>query len=481
MTVPPCRGQTSLRQQKENAGTQGTALAGEGIRCGSRETIRLKVLVINKFLFPNGGSETYIFRLGEELLRQGYEVQYFGMEHEGRVVGNRAESYTEPMDFHRGTWQKLVYPFRIIYSEEARRKLRVVLEDFQPDVVHLNNINFQLTPSVIDETREFEEKHRELYADRDRHLAIFYTAHDSQWVCPGHLLRIPSTGALCMECSWGDFRHCTTNRCIHNSRLRSFLGTREAEFYKKRGTYAQVDRILCPSRFMERVLSHDPVLRERTVTMRNFLDMPGKTGSTGGTPDAAGAVGTACATGSNILPEPGYVFYFGRYSEEKGIGTMMKAVRALPDIPFVFAGSGPLEAEVTGANVTRLGFLTGEPLAEAIRGARFVVFPSECYENCPFSVMEAQGLGRPVLASDLGGIPELICTDALHGRDTGRLFRGMDEEDLTDKIRELWEDPAAVEAMASHCREWTQGSFDTLARYTERLVTQYRAICRRDR
>ena len=74
----------------------------------------MKILMVNKFLYPNGGSETYIFKLGEQLVKEGHEVQYFGMEHEGRVVGNRVESYTSKMDFHTGKLQKLLYPFKLI-------------------------------------------------------------------------------------------------------------------------------------------------------------------------------------------------------------------------------------------------------------------------------------------------------------------------------------------------------------------------------
>ena len=118
--------------------------------------------MVNKFLYPNGGSETYIFRLGEELTRLGNEVQYFGMEHEGRIVGNRAGCYTSDMDFHGGGLQKLVYPFKIIYSVEARRKIRRVLEDFQPDVVHLNNFNFQLTPSILYEINRYSRKRKKI-------------------------------------------------------------------------------------------------------------------------------------------------------------------------------------------------------------------------------------------------------------------------------------------------------------------------------
>lgn len=82
----------------------------------------MKILLVNKFLHPNGGSETYIFGLGKTLRKMGHEVQYFGMEHEGRVVGNRVESYTSDMDFHAGGLAKLLYPFKIIYSVEARKK-----------------------------------------------------------------------------------------------------------------------------------------------------------------------------------------------------------------------------------------------------------------------------------------------------------------------------------------------------------------------
>ena len=110
----------------------------------------MKILLINKFLYPNGGSETYIFKLGEYLMTCGHEVQYFGMEHAGRIVGNKVEAYTSDMDFHGGSkLKKLTYPIKTIYSAEARKKLRLVLNDFKPDICHLNNFNYQLTPSII--------------------------------------------------------------------------------------------------------------------------------------------------------------------------------------------------------------------------------------------------------------------------------------------------------------------------------------------
>lgn len=417
----------------------------------------MKILIVNKFLYRNGGSETYIFQLGEELQKRGHDVQYFGMEHEGRIVGNRIGCYTSDMDFHTGKLQKLLYPFKIIYSFEAKRKMGRVLRDMNPDVVHLNNINFQLTPSVIYAVRAYEKR-------TGRKVRLVYTAHDYQWVCPNHMMRIPATGKICFACRGGYFGMCAKNRCIHNSRVKSLLGTIEAKFYMWRRTYELVDAIICPSEFMKRQLDSNPLLEEKTVMMRNFVERPvdvnaervdaGASGSAKG--KQPGGTGTGAQTKD-------YVLYFGRFSEEKGIGTLLAACEALPDILFVFAGTGPMEEQVSKVkNVENRGFVTGEALYRLIAGARFSVYPSEWYENCPFSVMESQMYGTPVLVSDLGGAPELVQA----GR-TGELFRGGDVEELTVHIRELWEQPEVCLAYRENCKEI---KFDTIGEYCDKIV-----------
>ena len=150
----------------------------------------MKVLMINKFLYPNGGSETYIFKIGECLEKNGHEVQYFGMEHSGRCVGNRVNAYTSDMDFHGGSiFSKLTYPIKTIYSSEARKQIRKVLDDFKPDICHINNFNYQLTPSIILEIRKW-----------NKNCSIIFTAHDYQLVCPNHMLNNPNTHENCEKC-----------------------------------------------------------------------------------------------------------------------------------------------------------------------------------------------------------------------------------------------------------------------------------------
>lgn len=400
----------------------------------------MNVLMINKFLHPNGGSETYIFKLGDCLKQMGHQVEYFGMEHEGRCVGNRVNAYTADMDFHGGSkLGKLLYPVKTIYSREARKKLRLVLEDFQPDVCHLNNFNYQLTPSIILEIRRWSKK-------TGHPCKILYTAHDLQLVCPNHLCVNPVSGELCQKCLGGHFSNCFKGKCIHGSTMKSAVGMAEAMFWKWKGTYKQIDRIICCSEFMKKMLDTNPVFRDKTVALHNFID----------------------ETPWQEPKKEDYVLYFGRFSKEKGVASLLQVCRELPDIPFVFAGSGPLEEEVNAvANIRNVGFQSGEALQDLIRNARFTLCPSECYENCPFTVMESQQLGTAVLGADIGGIPELIDDGK-----TGRLFPAGDRQALKEAVASLWADRTATDTYSQNCRNV---HFDTAAGYCEKLLKLYQS------
>lgn len=398
----------------------------------------MKILMINKFLYPNGGSETYIFKLGDALKAHGHEVQYFGMEHEGRCVGNAVDSYTSDMDFHGGSkLSKLTYPIKTIYSSEAQKKIRLVLDDFKPDVCHLNNFNYQLTPSIILEIRKWEKesKHK---------VKIVFTAHDYQLICPNHMMNNPNTHENCEKCGHGAFMNCTKGKCIHGSTAKSAIGTMEATFWKMKGTYKQIDTIICPTQFMKSKMDYNPVFKPKTVAMLNFID----------------------AVEWKDTEKKDYVLYFGRFSEEKGIKTLISVCRELPDVQFIFAGTGPLEDEMKGVkNIKNVGFQTGEALEKLIREARFSIYPSEWYENCPFSVMESQMYGTPVLGADIGGIPELITVGM-----TGELFESGNKDELKKKIQKLWGDKNLTDTYSKNCKDIC---FDTVEQYYQKIMKIY--------
>lgn len=393
----------------------------------------MKILMVNKFLHPNGGSETYIFKLGEQLKALGHEVQYFGMEHEGRCVGNHAEQYTSDMDFHGGSkLKKLTYPIKTIYSTEAKRKMAIVLNDFQPDVIHINNFNYQLTPSII----YASEKYRK---NAGKKVKIVFTAHDYQLVCPNHMM-FDMQGNTCEKCVGGNFISCTKGGCIHNSKAKSLIGTLEATLYNTLKTYKSIDTIICCSEFLKSKMDTNPIFAQKTVAMHNFINSVEK----------------------KETDKEDYVLYFGRYSKEKGIETIIES-----KLDFVCAGSGDYEDELNSvASIRNVGFKSGAELEELIRKAKCSVYPSVWYENCPFSVMESIMFGTPVVGARIGGIPELI-----DDNETGYLFEAGNVDDFKNAINKIMSDNENAKRMNKACLE---KSFDTVEQYTDKLLEIYK-------
>lgn len=389
--------------------------------------------MVNKFLYPNGGSETYIFKIGKALEKMGHTVEFFGMDDPRNIVGNSENSYTKNMDFRGGGGKlaKLFYPLEIIYSADARRKIAKVLDSFKPDAVHLNNINFQITPSII-------------YEIKKRNIKIIWTVHDYMLVCPNHQMYIPDCGKICSACTGGKYVNCFKNKCLHGSAAKSAIAAAEGYFYKMLHTYRAVDCVICPSAFIKDKLGTNRDIHGKCRVMHNFIeDVEPRQNRTGD-----------------------YVLYFGRFDREKGIETLIRVCRELPDIKFVFAGGGELEDKLRGIeNIENVGFKSGAELEELIRGARFSVYPSEWYENCPFSVMESQMYGVPVVGADIGGIPELI-RDGVDGK----LFESGNAESLKTAISALYRDKARNAEFAEKCKE---KKFDTVDEYCAKLIEIY--------
>ena len=394
----------------------------------------MKILLINKFLYHKGGAENYLLMLGNLLEQQGHEVQYFGMVDSKNVVGNKRQILVSPIDFSTGILKNLAAPLRIICNAEARRKLYQVLNDFCPDVVHLNNIQYHLTPSVILAVRDYRRK-------RNPKLKLVSTAHDYQLICPNHGL-FDSRGQYCEHCLHGSFFRCFIRKCVKNSHLKSLLAVMDAFVWKISRAYEQLDVIICPSEFMKSKLEQDVRFKGKCVVLNNFVE----------------------ATQEKEIDKKDYVLEFGHLSKEKGTLMLVEAAKRLPDIPFVFAGFGPAEEEVRKLKNAKLtGYQSGEVLEQLIREARITVIPSLWSENCPYSVLESQMYGTAVIGSNMGGIPELL----RNGR--GMIFEAGNIEDLTRKIKLLWND----EDLRTTLSESAKKPLESTDSYYEKLMKLY--------
>lgn len=375
----------------------------------------MKILVVNKFLYNKGGSETYIFNLFEYMKKLGHKVEYFGMDDPNNIAGNSVEQNISNLDFKGNIFKKAFYPFRIVYSVEARTKIGKVIQNFKPDVIHLNNYNYQVTPSILYEIKKFG-------------LPVIQTLHDPQLVCPYHRLYNYKKKENCEKCTDGKFLNCVSERCIDNSRLKSIIGAAESYIYRQLKTYDIVDYFISPSEFLKEKLNsmNINIPTGKFIVLHNFTK--------------------ECMVEYNYNKKP-YVLYFGRISVEKGIETLMAACKKLPKIKFKFVGSGEIENELKGiSNIEFLGFKTGEELETLISEALFSIYPSEWYENCPMSVLESQMYGTPVIGANIGGIPELI-----NDKIDGLLFIPGDVDDLTEKIIYLFENNELLKQYSYEC------------------------------
>ena len=401
----------------------------------------MKILMVNKFLYPRGGSESYMLKLGECLEKTGHAVEYFGMYDEQNTVGNSAGMYTQNMDFHSKALARLLYPFKIIYSSEAYKKITCVLESFKPDIVHMNNINFQLTPSII-------------YAVKKKKIPLVWTVHDYQMICPNHLMYNFAEQTTCTRCVKGSKLNCFKYGCIHGSKVKSLIGVLEAWLYKYLKTYRLVDLFICPSRFLERKLSEaDKLYSGKTYMIHNFINKP-----------------KIKENGSEKEP---YIVFVGRLSKEKGVELLAKSAELLPEYQFVVAGSGPDEDILKNKkNICRTGFLSGKELTDIISGAKALIAPSICFENCPLSILEAHSMGVPVITMNSGGMAELA-EDGV----TGALAQKPEPEYVAKAVRKILRNEEKYRQIKENCAKHSAEILN-VEDYCKILVDKYIELIR---
>ena len=421
----------------------------------------MRVLMVNKFHYLRGGSETYHFAVGKALEQMGHEVAWFAMEDSKNLPCRQSRYFVSASDYTGKTspLKKVKDGLSLVYSLEARRKFEGLLKEFRPDVIHLNLVHRQLTFSILD--APYLKEHP---------VPVVYTAHDYIPICPACTM-LDGAGRVCDACLDGRFRHCLERRCVKGSRIKSALAAIEAAFLRARGSYRKIDRIIAPSEFMRKKLLEGGFPAEQVVRMCNFAK------------DAV--LSRAHRDEDRTDHERPYLLFFGRLSKEKGIDVLVDAFLSIADCisgwRLVIAGEGPereaIEAQLAGhqegARVELVGFQRGAALNTFIEGASLAIVSSRCRENMPFSIVEAFAAGTPVIGSRIGGIPELVSDDG-----TGFLAEPGDAVSLAEAILrgvELCSDAGAYRAMQFCCRSFVLGNCNQSC-YIDALVSLYRKL-----
>jgi glycosyltransferase involved in cell wall biosynthesis len=389
----------------------------------------------NKFFFHKGGAEVVMFQERDYLLHSGIEVIDFSMQDERNFESPYESHFVSRKDYEGRRLSKLGLAVSLIHSREAVSKLAALIDKMHPDLMHCHNVYHQITPSIIN-------------VAKSRGIPVVLTLHDFKPVCPVYLrLRAERPCSLCLD---GDFRRVLMNRCAGGSIGASALLYAEAAIQRWLGSYEKVDRFLAPSRFMRESALHR--FRSDQVTLLyNGVDTSEIEVST---------------------RDEGYVLYLGRLSREKGVETLLRAHEAAGTWDLVVAGTGPLARglQMRYRNAQFVGQSSGQALKATIGGASAIVVPSEWYENCPMSVLEAMAYGKPVVASRIGGIPELVVDG-----ETGLLFEPGDASGLRTNVSRLMGDASLRTRMGAAGRIRAERQF-SIERHNANLLQTYRSL-----
>jgi glycosyltransferase involved in cell wall biosynthesis len=412
----------------------------------------MRVAHVNKFMFMRGGQEAVMFDEARLLEAAGHTVALWGMHHPDNYANLPYAPYFAPYrEFSDPRnpigWQtKAALAKDFIWNQSAADQFSAFLDEFQPDLIHLHGIAHHLTPAVL------AVAHR-------RGIPMVQTLHDYQLICPAYML-IRGDGQLCdpIACAGGQFHHAIQHRCVKGSLPASVLNAAEMAL-NARQYNRYISGFIAPSHFMRQQIIQAGIPAEKVHYLSNTVLpalMPEAT-----TPST---VGEAKIPPDNIPPEKGYFLYFGRLSREKGLLTLLAAFRELPELSLVIVGSGPQSAELTAyANVHAMrhvqftGYIHRDQMRPWLQGASAVILPSEWYENAPMSVIEAFLQNKPVIASRMGGLPEMVQPGV-----TGLLFDRADASGLRQAVRQLVNDPDTAARMGRQANDWAQGYCDPL-------------------
>lgn len=400
----------------------------------------LKILAIDKYYFIKGGAERYYFEVNQILKSHGHQIIPFSMKHSDNFETEYEDYFVDNIEFNHKTqferiWAAPKIIGRIIYSTHAQKQIEKLIEKEKPDIAHLHMIDHQLSPSILHSLKKYD-------------IPVIQTVHQYKLVCPNYKFYNPGKGIICEKCINSHYLHPIFEKCHQDSALSGMLLALEAYVHKWMNIYKNVDLFHTPSTFMKTKMIEggiDQSKIEKLYYSINISDYPFSPGF------------------------DDYFVYYGRLAYEKGVMTLLKTMKSITHSKLLIIGDGPQRKELEEfvnshsiGNVKFLGNLDKDKLNSLVSKAKFVVVPSEWYDNSPLVIYESFCLGKAVIGSDLGGISELIDHEK-----NGLLFKAGDVDELTRLINRLLNNPDEIRLFGVNARKKAELEFDPNHHFTE--------------
>lgn len=389
----------------------------------------MKVLVIHSQYLERGGEDEVVNAEVKLLLEHGHKV----------ILYKKSNEHIENLLFFR----KLFFILsELIFSKAVYKELKEIIKKEKPDIAHVHNIFFSITPSAY-------------VALKEEGVPIIQSLHNYRFFCLRGALF--NKGSICEICNGRPLYHSVMKKCWRNSYLLSFLLS--CILYRWRSILKNnVDSYIVLSEFSRNKFNELGLKGHNVYLKTNFL----------------------ATEPEEDIGDHGYALFIGRLVDYKGVGTLIKAFNIKPSFDLKIIGDGPMREEVSSFassrnNVEFLGSVAKKGVIRALKNSSFLIFPSECYENMPMVIIESLGFSKPVLASSLGAVNELIINGT-----NGILFEPGNAEDLAAKISYLFSHKKEREIMGKNANNIYRTCFDKEKNYCD-LMDIYEKTIRKKR
>ena len=368
----------------------------------------ISVLVIHNRYQQPGGEDAVVRAEVADLRRRGHRVIEYTRENSEIA--------------HYRTLRRSSLPFTTTWNSRTYAAVRSMIRKEHPDIVHIHNFFPLVSPAAH-------------YAAKSCGVPVLQTLHNYRLSCPAATVFWNEEPCrMCCSLSAGLLRGCYRDSRTHTAVVVMMLGAHRAA-----GTWNRcVDAYLVPSKFCRNYFAQAGLAPHKLNVRPNFLaEDPGQRTTRGE-----------------------YALFAGRLSPEKGVLEMVRAWQRIPDVPLLIAGDGPLRPELEQAascmnsKVKLLGQLAPEETITAIKGARFLIFPSRWYEPFGMALLEATACGVPAIASGIGAVPELVVDG-----ETGLLFDPDNFDELAGQVRWAWSHPREMEHLGDAARQLYEEKF----------------------
>ncbi|MEI8388348.1 MAG: glycosyltransferase family 4 protein [bacterium] len=409
----------------------------------------MKILFVNNFFSSYGGAESTMYDQASILKKNGHEVFFFATNKGPYFEEDYEYShfFPEHVDYRSLTKSDMFkYLLKPFYNSDAKNKLGAYLDVLKPDIIHCHNIYYHLTPSVIEPCKK-------------RNIPVVMSLNDPRLMCPSGTLMYKNRTYCQKElCLSGNIFHCLLNKCKDNNFKASFIATAENLYNKITGYYDLIDVFLCPSHAMRNLAINSDINPDKLIVLNSFIK----------------------ESFLNITPQyndKDYFLYIGRLSKEKGIDYLIRAISKFPEIKLHIAGKGPeeknlieLSKKLNTSNVNFLGFLSDKEVEREYQNCIATILPCNWFETFGLTIVESYAYGKPVIASKIGAISELI-----ENYSNGIVFQPENIDELASAINKLYKERELAVEMGKRNREKAVNLYSIEMHY-KNLINIYNSL-----